>query len=35
LKELKVGYVAENYQKIESTNAVLYWNVEDKKKLLG
>jgi DNA-binding MarR family transcriptional regulator len=36
LKELRVKYITENdLEKIESTNVVLYWNVEDKKKLEG
>jgi DNA-binding MarR family transcriptional regulator len=36
LKELRVKYITENeVEKIESTNVVLYWNVEDKKKLEG
>ncbi len=36
LKELRVNYITENdVEKIESTNVVLYWNVEDKKKLEG
>ena len=36
LKELRVKYITENdLEKIESTNVVLYWNVEDKAKLEG
>jgi len=36
LKELRVKYITENdVEKIESTNVVLYWNVEDKAKLEG
>jgi len=36
LKELRVKYLTENeVEKIESTNVILYWNVEDKKKLEG
>ncbi len=36
LKELRVKYITENdLDKIESTNVVLYWNVEDKEKLEG
>jgi DNA-binding Lrp family transcriptional regulator len=36
LKELRVKYITENdVEKIESTNVVLYWNVEDKEKLEG
>lgn len=36
LKELRVKYITENdHKKIESTNVVLYWNVEDKAKLEG
>ncbi|RLL85231.1 winged helix-turn-helix transcriptional regulator [Petrotoga sp. Shatin.DS.tank11.9.2.9.3] len=36
LKELRVNYITENdVEKIESTNVVLYWNVEDKAKLEG
>jgi len=36
LKELRVKYITENdVEKIKSTNVVLYWNVEDKKKLEG
>jgi len=36
LKELRVKYITENdLEKIESTNVVLYWNVEDKAKLAG
>ena len=31
LKELRVKYITENdVEKIESTNVVLYWNVEDR-----
>jgi DNA-binding MarR family transcriptional regulator len=36
LKELRVKYITENeVEKIESTNVVLYWNVEDGEKLEG
>jgi len=36
LKELRVKYITENdLEKIESTNVVLYWNVEDREKLEG
>jgi DNA-binding MarR family transcriptional regulator len=36
LKELRVKYITENdIEKIESTNVVLYWNVEDKAKFEG
>jgi len=36
LKELRVKYITENdHEKIESTNVVLYWDVEDKAKLEG
>ena len=36
LKELRVKYITENdIEKIESTNVVLYWNIEDKSKLEG
>jgi DNA-binding MarR family transcriptional regulator len=36
LKELRVKYITENdVEKIESTNVVLYWNVEDREKLEG
>ncbi|PNS00088.1 MarR family transcriptional regulator [Petrotoga mexicana DSM 14811] len=36
LKELRVKYITENeVEKIETTNVVLYWNVEDKAKLEG
>ena len=36
LKELRVKYKTENeVEKIESTNVVLYWNVEDREKLEG
>ncbi len=36
LKELRVKYITENdVEKIESTNVVLYWNIEDKEKLEG
>ncbi len=36
LKELRVKYITANYvEKIESTNVVLYWNIEDKEKLEG
>ncbi len=36
LKELGVKYITENdVEKIEGTNVVLYWNVEDKTKLEG
>ena len=36
LKELRVKYITENdVEKIDSTNVVLYWNVEDKAKLEG
>ncbi len=36
LKELRVKYITENdVEKIESTNVVLYWNVEDEEKLEG
>jgi DNA-binding MarR family transcriptional regulator len=36
LKELRVKYMTENdVEKIESTNVVLYWNVEDNEKLEG
>ncbi len=36
LKELKVKYITENnVEKIENTNVVLYWNIEDKEKLEG
>jgi hypothetical protein len=34
LKELRVKYITENnIEKIESTDVVLYWNIEDKEKL--
>ena len=36
LKELGVKYITKkDVEKIESTNVVLYWNVEDKEKLEG
>jgi len=36
LKELRVKYITENdIEKIENTNVVLYWDVEDKEKLEG
>jgi DNA-binding MarR family transcriptional regulator len=36
LKELRVKYITENdHEKIESTDVVLYWNIEDKEKLEG
>ena len=36
LKELRVKYITENeVEKIETTNVVLYWNVEDGEKLEG
>ena len=36
LKELRVKYITENdVEKIESTNVVLYWNVEDRENLEG
>jgi len=36
LKELRVKYITENdVEKIDSTNVVLYWNVEDGDKLEG
>ena len=36
LKELRVKYITENdVEKIESTDVVLYWNIEDKEKLEG
>ncbi len=36
LKELRVKYIAENdIEKIEGTDVILYWNVEDKEKLEG
>jgi hypothetical protein len=36
LKELRVKYITENdVEKIESTNVVLYWNVEDNEKFKG
>jgi hypothetical protein len=36
LKELRVKYITESVrEKIESTNVVLYWDVEDEAKLEG
>ncbi len=36
LKELRVKYITENdHEKIESTNVILYWDVEDRAKLEG
>ena len=36
LKELRVKYITENdVEKIDSTNVVLYWNVEDREYLEG
>ena len=36
LKEFRVKYITENnVEKIESTNVVLYWNIENGEKLEG